>query len=114
MNDEENVKLWLDYLQNRLARFENYFNYMISTLLVMIGLIGSLIVSFSSDSFLAKLTGSLIVSIGIFILWCSMYKLLKTQIEKQKSTNLLIEKILMNEIKTVNEIKEEWEKIKQM
>jgi ABC-type multidrug transport system fused ATPase/permease subunit len=108
---DEDVKEWLNYLQNRLNYYDNYYTFVITAVLAMIGLLGS-VVTFTTDDWSIRLIGALIIACGITIVLAGNQKLLNKILEKRHHISALIEEILTNSEIKPGQIKDKWDEIR--
>ncbi|MCK5021269.1 MAG: hypothetical protein KAS32_29935 [Candidatus Peribacteraceae bacterium] len=114
MNDDELLKIWIDFLQNRLNHYESQFNFIMSTLIAMIGLSMAILgtsISLSSESLFIKLISSIIISAGIIIVMAIGRSITKHNVKKRKRILSLLHGIIAGQISDTIQIDRAWKKI---
>lgn len=101
---------WLDFLEARLSHYDNYYNFSLSTLIVLFGVITGAI-SFSFNLWWSYLVALAIIITGIAILIRKGNVVLARISKKRNQTMDLIVRILDGSVSDPKDVAGEWVKI---
>lgn len=101
---------WLEFLESRLTHYDNYYNFSLSTLIVLFGVITGA-VSFSFNLWWSYLVALAIIVAGIVVLVRKANVLLARIAKRRKETMGLIVRILEGSISDPKEVAQEWMEI---
>jgi hypothetical protein len=107
LEDSEKIKEWLRFLESRLNHYSAYYNFSLSTLLVILGLIAGA-VSFTFYHLWATLIAMVVVVIGAVVLVRKGNVVLARLAKKKDRTMMLMVRVLDGSIEDSKAIAEEW------
>ncbi|TET91585.1 MAG: hypothetical protein E3J35_02430 [Methanomassiliicoccales archaeon] len=110
MEDSERIKEWLRFLESRLDHYSSYYNFSLSTLLIIFGLITGG-VSLTFHHLWASLVAVIVVVVGAAILVRKGNVILATLSRKRNETMMLIVQVLDGSVTDSSIIAKRWMKI---
>lgn len=110
LEDSEKLKEWLSFLESRLNHYSNYYNFSLSTLLVVLGLIAGA-VSFTFYHLWASVIAMFVVVVGAVVLVRKGNVVLARLSRKKERTMTLMVRVLDGSVEDPKVIAQEWMEI---